>query len=149
MNREVKRMRDNAMAPVQTNLNEVVGFNSLLRIDAREGRLCRFFLERHFKFADRWNRHTFTSLSLMNFGHLVTYYIGFVFSAAATSAILSSGSVEPATSGLAFAYCFIVPYFLGILSIFFVMTNHSFTSLERLLEIRSDRVPTEAWPAGA
>jgi len=30
-----------------------------------------------------------------------------------------------------------------------VMANHAFTSLERLLELQSDRVPCEAWPAGA
>jgi len=148
LNREIKRMRDGSMAPVQTNLNEVLSSASLLQVDGGDGHLRDFFLKRHFKFADEYNKYNLISLSLINFGTLLTYYISFVFSLMASVLILSADVVEPEVSSLAFTYCFLAPYFLGIVSQLAVMTNHSFTSLERLLELRSVRVPSEAWPAG-
>jgi len=147
MNREVKRMRDTAMSPVQTNLSETQGCAVLLQADAREGRLRTYFLERHFKYADAWNRHNFTSSSLMNCGQLITYFMSFGFCLATSATVLSDDSIGPELSSLAFAYCFMAPYFLGIVAMLVIMTNHSFTSLERLLSLQSpEHVPVEAWP---
>lgn len=148
MNREVKRMRDSAMSPVQTNLSEVLGSEALLQLDAHKGHLRRYFLARHFTFADQWNRHNFNSNSLANFGQNITYYLSFFFTLVVATVVLNDDSVGPELVSLAFAYCFMAPYFLGIVAQLAVMTNHSFTSLERLLDLRSpEHVPMEAWPS--
>merc|ERR1740133_245948 len=58
---------------------------------------------------------------------------------------MSRSEMDPGLSALTFTYCFILPYLLGIFSMLAVMCNHCFTSLERLLELKSQRVPSERW----
>jgi len=148
-NREVKRSKDTAMAPVQTNLGEVVNCLPLLQVDQHAGVLHDFFIRRHRDRTDTYNRFNFLSFELINFATYLTYIISFVFSAATAYVLLGFEAVDPEVSGLAFTYCFLVPYFLGIVSQLATMTMHCFTSLERLLELQSDRIPQEAWPPGA
>eukprot|EP00928_Gymnodinium_smaydae_P037927 TRINITY_DN26270_c0_g2_i1.p1 TRINITY_DN26270_c0_g2~~TRINITY_DN26270_c0_g2_i1.p1 ORF type:complete len:1319 (+),score=256.05 TRINITY_DN26270_c0_g2_i1:487-3957(+) len=144
-NREMKRSKDSAMAPVQTNLSEALTSAALLQVDSHKGVLRKFFIERHYAYVDTFNRYNFMSLSLLTFGQYLTYIISFLFSATTAAIILSLDVINAEVSGLAFTYCFLVPYFLGIVSQLAVMTNHCFTSLERLLELCSDRLPSEAW----
>eukprot|EP00931_Biecheleriopsis_adriatica_P044952 TRINITY_DN25767_c0_g1_i1.p1 TRINITY_DN25767_c0_g1~~TRINITY_DN25767_c0_g1_i1.p1 ORF type:complete len:1310 (-),score=227.04 TRINITY_DN25767_c0_g1_i1:187-4071(-) len=148
-NRETKRAKDAALAPVQTNFSEIMNCVALLHVDAHERKLQNFFFDRHIAAMDHYNRFNFVSLQLLNFGQFVTYAICFVFSASTASLMLGFEAVDPGVSGLAFTYCFLVPYFLGITSQLAIMTNHAFTSLERLLELCSLRVPSEAWPGGS
>lgn len=148
-NRETKRAKDAALAPVQTNLSEIMNCEALLHVDGHGGKLQRFFFDRHLTAMDHYNRFNFVSLELLNFGQFLTYLICFVFSAVTAFFMLAFDAVDPEVSGLAFTYCFLVPYFLGINAQLAILTNHAFTSLERLLELCSQRVPSEAWPAGS
>eukprot|EP00930_Biecheleria_cincta_P037305 TRINITY_DN25591_c0_g1_i2.p1 TRINITY_DN25591_c0_g1~~TRINITY_DN25591_c0_g1_i2.p1 ORF type:complete len:1288 (-),score=217.38 TRINITY_DN25591_c0_g1_i2:195-4058(-) len=148
-NRETKRAKDAALAPVQTNLSEVMNCVALLHVDGHGGKLQHFFYQRHLSAMDHYNRFNFISLALLNFGQFLTYLICFVFSAVTAFFMLGFHTVDPEVSGLAFTYCFLVPYFLGINAQLAILTNHAFTSLERLLELCSQRIPSEAWPGGS
>jgi len=145
-NREIKRMRDRAMAPIQTNLAEVLSHVSLMRVD--DGSLRSFFMERHARYTDIQNRYMFSSTSMMSFSTFISYIIACVFVFTSTIFLLGFGDPEPEGVALSLAYVFLVPYFGGMASSVAVMCGHNFTSLERLLELKSDSVPEEAWPPG-
>lgn len=145
-NREIKRMRDHAMAPVQTNLAEVLSHVSLMRVD--DGSLRSFFMERHARYTDIQNRYMFSSTSMMSFSTFLSYIIACIFVFASAIFLLGFGDPEPEEVALSLAYVFLVPYFGGMASGVAVMCGHNFTSLERLLELKSDSVPEEAWPPG-
>merc|ERR1719191_878182 len=141
-NREVKRMKDQCMAPILSNMAETVNARSLSRHDVE---VRRFFLRRHFTAVDRYAKHTFIQAQLSNWCQLACYVISTMFVFFASSLfVFVPNLVAPNLAALALSYCFLIPYFLGFLANMIVMVNMALTSLERLLAFSSEDIPVEA-----
>lgn len=140
-NREVKRMANNALSPVLTNMSEVLRSRSLIR--AME--YGDFFHARHCAFADDWTNLNYFSTAIFNWGMLAGSLISFVITTATCTMILVEvNSYDPSLAALALTYSFLLPYFLTIFSGILSFVKLTLASLERLLEYRGEDVEQEA-----
>merc|ERR1719409_2512157 len=134
-------MKDRSLAPVLSNVAETVNARALSKHDPQ---VRAFFRRRHFKACDRYELHAFTQTQLQNWCQLAAYGISTCFVlVAALVFIVYPDAVAPELRALALTYCFLIPYFLGMLANNFVMCNTCLTSLERLLVFQSEDIPNE------
>lgn len=143
--REVKRMGNNALSPILTLLQESIHGRLLLRVTAQDDWLQKQMLV----YCHEYVRASFVSDSLMTFLRFQGNLLGAVFSVALCFLVWGFPEIAEnapggtASIGLALAYSFVIPYMLSFLSLFRSMATMFFASLERLLELKSDRVPQE------
>ena len=137
--REMKRVSNNALAPVMSNIGEIETGVSLIRVmDCRA-----FFEERHHDYVNEVTKSNYCAGSLLNLGSFIAAVCAFVIATAAASSLwFKAGNYTTSRMALAVTYAMLVPYFLGFLTGMFSLTFMLFASLERLLEY-SD-LPQEA-----
>jgi ABC-type multidrug transport system fused ATPase/permease subunit len=142
MNREAKRMANNAMSPILTNASEIVNGRLLIQLMSYE----QYFERRHLQAADGFNRFTYMATAILIWGQLQSTLIAFLAAAFATSLIVANrDDYEDQEIGLALAYSFLISYFLLHLSVCTSMTKMGLTSLERLNEYQNDLPVEPAW----
>eukprot|EP00746_Dinoflagellata_sp_MGD_P150996 gnl/MRDRNA2_/MRDRNA2_82722_c1_seq1.p1 gnl/MRDRNA2_/MRDRNA2_82722_c1~~gnl/MRDRNA2_/MRDRNA2_82722_c1_seq1.p1 ORF type:complete len:983 (+),score=168.28 gnl/MRDRNA2_/MRDRNA2_82722_c1_seq1:1-2949(+) len=143
--REVKRMANNALSPILTLLQESVNARLLLRVTEQDEWLQKKIMV----FTHEYIRASFVSDSLMTFLRFQGTLLGAVFSVTlgflvwGVPEIVENAPGGTASIGLALAYSFVIPYMLSFVSLFRSMTTMFLASLERLLELKSERVPQE------
>jgi len=153
INRDLKRMANDAMAPVLSNLAEVRQSQTLIRLMDSE----MFFLQRHVQYMDEWARYQFASAASINFLRELAGLLASVISAAVCAWVLFvQEDPDPAKSGMVLTYSFLTPYFLTMVSGIYAMLKVLMTSVERLLDyleveqepprVVLDDAP-ESWPA--
>jgi len=142
-NREIKRYANIALSPILTNISETINARELIRCMQLES----FFCQRHFSHVDRYTSFLYMSYSLVNFSTLMAGFVSFILSSgAALVVVFRRESYDPALVGLSITYAMLTPYFLSILSVVLPVGFAALTSLERVLELKSDRIPQEpAW----
>jgi len=140
-NREAKRESNNAMSPVLTGLAEVTEGQALITVMG----LQSFFVRRDCRAVDYFIRYNFFSCSLVCWGNLVALGISSIISVCTAAVLLRSPlEVKPSYTGLALTYSFLLPYFMSMFSVISSIGLTNLTSLERILEYRSNTVPQEA-----
>lgn len=106
-----------------------------------------FFLRRQVSNVDLWNRYNHFACSTVVWGSLLTAVLGFFFAMSAASLVYINVRYydfdDVSLIGVALNYTFVLPYFLGIYSIFCLSMTYAFTSLERIAEYTSDDMPAE------
>ncbi|GBG27380.1 ABC transporter, putative [Hondaea fermentalgiana] len=142
-NREVKRYSNQSLSPILTNISETIDARELIRCMQLEN----FFKLRHYSHVDRYTTNLYFSYTLVNFSTLVSGIVSFMLSlGAAMVVMLRREKYDPALVGLAVSYSLLLPYFLAILSNALPIGFAALTSLERIVELKSDQVSQEpAW----
>lgn len=130
-NREIKREANSAMGPVQSNISEAMRSRALARVMGCE----EFFIERHRRFTDDFNRANFASYALISWQQLFGALMAFIISiSAALLVVLGADELSPSQAGLVLSYSFALPYFMAFLAMISTTLRSWFTSLERLQE---------------
>jgi len=142
-NREVRRMVNNAMSPMLTNFSETANG----RLITQTMGLQSYFLKRHLEFTDRFSSMSLASFALINWGRHACNVASFSISlATALLVLLQRDRYSETQISLALTYAFLVPYFLMVQSMNASFISVGFTSLERVLEYKSENIPQEsAW----
>lgn len=142
-NREVKRYANQSLSPILSNISETIDARELIRCMQLE----EFFCKRHYTHVDRYSNNLYFSYTLVNFSTLVSGVVSFMLSCGAALVVVLRREVyDPALVGLAVSYSLLLPYFLAILSNALPIGFAALTSLERIIELKSDKVPQEpAW----
>jgi len=137
-NREVRRETNGAMGPVQSNIVEANHAKELARVMKCE----TFFIKRHHRVVNEYNRANFASFSLLSFMQLAGVYASFPISVFTGVYIIADrASVDVARGALALTYSFVVPYFLSSLASMSTQMKAWFTSYERVLQFTT--IPQE------
>lgn len=138
-NREIKRLANNGMSPVLTNVREVIGARELLHAMG----LHAFFVDKQIRYTDDYVRAQFSTMSLLCWlqimANVMSFFISFF---AACYIVLADQSIGVGRTGLALMYSFLLPYFFGMLAMIASFIKTLLTSLERLMEYRN--LPQEA-----
>ncbi|CAE8587300.1 unnamed protein product [Polarella glacialis] len=143
--REVKRVCNNSLSPVLTLMQEASASRMLLRVMEQDAWLHER-LEVHL---DVYNNASYISHSLLTFLRFQGSMIGICSSTIALfllwgmPSLVDSAPGGQASIGLALTYSFVIPYFISYVSMFASFARMFFTSLERLLELKSERIPQE------
>jgi len=133
-NREIKRMAQQAVSPILSNISECT---QMKRVSCILG-VQAFFGQRNDTHVDKWNQMNFGSNMLMHFSRFLAAAISSLVTAGAC-AWLMFGSPDEAMlerSSIALTYAISIPYFLGMGAQVVVMVKSQFTAVERLLEYR-------------
>jgi ABC-type multidrug transport system fused ATPase/permease subunit len=106
-NRVIKREANRRMSPIQTLLKEgVIG-----RPTIRAHRSANLFVQRFAEAEYSWVMASYWSVSLQNFGMMVSCVVSFVVSfCTAVIVVLERESLQPSVAGLAVTYSFVLPY---------------------------------------
>eukprot|EP01060_Flectonema_neradi_P008111 TRINITY_DN1578_c5_g1_i1.p1 TRINITY_DN1578_c5_g1~~TRINITY_DN1578_c5_g1_i1.p1 ORF type:complete len:1288 (+),score=247.26 TRINITY_DN1578_c5_g1_i1:238-3864(+) len=145
--REVKRMGNNSLSPVLSRLGESASPQG--RVILRSMSLSKYIEVMFHKEVDTNVRFNYVANSIMMWGMLASYLISFVISCSTGAFMLyGPGSDDMSSSelGLVMTYSFLLPYFFLFFSMMYATLKAVATSLERLLDCKSDSVPQEpAW----
>jgi len=130
-NREVKRLANQSLAPVLTNISETVSARNLIQVM----NLGSFFSARQEAFVDQFVKNQHFSGTLINWSIMMTGLISFLLAFPASMVVVFlRDTIDASEAGLALTYSFLIPYFLGILAIVLPIGFAALTSLERVLE---------------
>merc|ERR1711871_122487 len=139
-NREAKRETNNALSDVLTTIGETTNPRSLVHCI----KLGALFRARQYSFIDEWNARNYFSCIVVQWGVLLTNTIAFFMAVVASVLVFAQlGSFAPEMIGVALNYLFLLPYFLSIFAVIIMLFANAITSLERLLEYRSDSLPRD------
>lgn len=139
--REIKRLANNAMSPVLTNVAEVIHARTLIRVMGYDD----FFHRRHCGFADEFIRLNHLSSTVQNWSMLCGSLISSLITALTAVIVLAEAHrYEPTLAGLALTYSYLLPYFMMQYTSILGTVKVCLTALERLLEYRGEAVPQEA-----
>eukprot|EP00755_Sulcionema_specki_P007834 Sspe_Gene.39295::Locus_18952_Transcript_1_2_Confidence_0.833_Length_4456::g.39295::m.39295 len=141
-NREIKRLANNTNSLLQTILAETSTEQG--KVTVRSMGFSRRYNTAFQRHLDEYNLLSFASRSLMNWGAFLAYATAFFISTSAAVLMVQMPDVPTSSRGLALMYCYMFPIFLMILSTNVMEIKSSLTSLERLLEVRSESIPQEA-----
>jgi ABC-type multidrug transport system fused ATPase/permease subunit len=128
-NQEIKRESNTAMGPVQSNISEAAHAKSLARVMQCES----FFLHRHHRVVNEFNRANFASFSLLSWMQLSGVYASFIIATfTAVYVVANRDKTNLSRGALALTYSFTVPYYLGMVSMVSSMLKAWITSYERV-----------------
>lgn len=110
--RESRRIQNNALSPVVTNVAEAVRG----RLLGRSIRCSSFFIERHTEYLDDFLKASYVSSALMVFNSLLTSFLSVTISSITGMFCLLTNAMDPALTGIALTYAFLLPYFFMVVS---------------------------------
>ena len=142
--REVKRMGNNSLSPVLSRLGESASPQG--RVILRSMDLSKYIEKMFHREVDSNVRYNYAANAIMMWGMLASYAISFVISCSTGVFMLFGPGSEDLSSselGLVMTYSFLLPYFFLFFSMMYATLKAVATSLERLLDCKSDSVPQE------
>jgi ABC-type multidrug transport system fused ATPase/permease subunit len=146
-------MANNSVYPIMSTLSEIKFGAPLIRAM----HLSPFFAARESAFIGAWTHYSFITLSLQSWSSHVGGILAFILGCTTALYIVGNRSLfSQEIGGLALTYAAVVPFFINIVSEFFVQMRTAFAALERLLEylhlpqepphtLPTDPLPA-AWP---
>jgi len=137
--REAKRQVNLSLAPLLTNVVETAYARQLTNAMG----FGSFFCLRHERNIQRFVRANHLSGSTMNWGFLISNYIGFVFTVSALFFVYIRNYKDVAKIGITLNYCAVVPYFMSMNAVIIMTFGNGLISLERVLQYAGDWLPQE------
>ncbi|EOD30380.1 hypothetical protein EMIHUDRAFT_40958, partial [Emiliania huxleyi CCMP1516] len=129
--RELRRLANNAVSPIMSNIAEIKVGTPLVRAM----RLGSFFAARQSAAIGAWARFSYLSRAMQSWYAHVGGTLVFIFGVATFFIIIGNrASFGVAEGGLALTYAVVLPYFINLISDMFVQLRTSMAALERLLE---------------
>jgi len=138
-NRWAKRNVNLSISPLMTNIVETTSARQLI-ISMGFG---PFFCQRQKRNIHCFLRVNHLSFSTINWGFLISNYIGVVFTIGTLLFVYFRNYKDIAKIGISLNYCAVVPYFLSIYGVQFVTFGNGLTCLERVLQYGAEWLPQE------
>ena len=139
--REMKRIMNNNLSPVVTNVGEAVKGKEVARALG-----CNdFFVARHIRAMEDFLKASYVSSTLIQFNGISTQCVALTVSITVTLYVLLGPETDPQLAGIQLTYAFLLPYFLSLCSDMAMMWMSLLPVLERLFEyLPSGDLPSEA-----
>eukprot|EP01063_Lacrimia_lanifica_P027995 TRINITY_DN4008_c0_g1_i4.p1 TRINITY_DN4008_c0_g1~~TRINITY_DN4008_c0_g1_i4.p1 ORF type:complete len:1181 (+),score=242.87 TRINITY_DN4008_c0_g1_i4:59-3544(+) len=153
--RYIKRLADDAKAPVLSTFSELCQGRTLLRAMGLENYAQQTLANK----VDLMVGRTFLGSSVTSWQSLWSYILSaFLCGCASAYMVYDRYNTSSSDMGLALTYCFTFPYFMLFLSLNFGFFRLNMTAVERLLDYSGDKVerepewtpedpPAAAWPS--
>lgn len=139
--REMKRIMNNNLSPVVTNVGEAVKGKEV----ARALGCSDFFVARHIRAMEDFLKASYVSSTLIQFNGISTQVVALTVSITVTLYVLLGPETDPQLAGIQLTYAFLLPYFLSLCSDMAMMWMSLLPVLERLFEyLPSGDLPSEA-----
>ena len=139
--REMKRVMNNNLSPVVTNVGEAVKGKEV----ARALGCSDFFVARHIRAMEDFLKASYVSSTLIQFNGISTQCVALTVSITVTLYVLLGPETDPQLAGIQLTYAFLLPYFLSLCSDMAMMWMSLLPVLERLFEyLPSGDLPSEA-----
>ena len=137
LNCDIRRLANQGVAPVLSNLSEAVAASQVARAMGCD----RFFLDRHYTFADDLYKAQYAQFINQCWHVQANSLIVFLFTFAAGCFVLLLPKMDAATAGLAMSYATLLPSLMLFFTFNYLTVNVTSKSLGRLLELME--VPQE------
>ena len=153
--REVRRLANNAVAPVMTCLSEVKNGAPLIRAM----HFTHFFAKRQSAFIEEWVRlNMYSRYFIVWMSHTASFVSTVIGGGSVLILIGTRHNRQPSENALGLTYAGFVPYFTTVVTEMFIFMRAGLSSLERLLEyqsieqeaphVRSTDPDSGTWPSG-